>query len=75
VQNSILTDTSFGVTDHANSLLFDDAGGVGNTLTSFGHANLPRTYAFSIEVEAVPEPSSSALFGLAGCLVFLRRRR
>jgi len=51
VQNSILTDTSFGRTDHANSGNFDEAGGVGNTLDSFGHANLPRTYAFAIEVE------------------------
>ncbi len=51
VQNSILTDTSFGNTDHANSGNFDEAGGVGNTLDSFGHANLPRTYAFAIEVE------------------------
>jgi hypothetical protein len=52
VQNSILTDTSFGRTDHANSGNFDEAGGVGNALDSFGHANLARTYAFSIEVEA-----------------------
>jgi len=51
VQNSILTDTSFGRTDHANGGNFDEAGGVGNTLDSFGHANLPRTYAFAIEVE------------------------
>ena len=35
VQNSILTDTSFGRTDHANSGNFDEAGGVGNTLDSF----------------------------------------
>ena len=52
VQNSILTNTGFGVTDHANSGNFDEAGGVGNALDSFGHANLPRTYAFSIEVES-----------------------
>ncbi|MFP6881512.1 MAG: hypothetical protein VCA34_11205, partial [Roseibacillus sp.] len=51
-QNSILTDTSFGFTDHANSGNFDEAGGVGNTLDSFGHANLRRTYAFSIDVES-----------------------
>jgi hypothetical protein len=52
VQNSILTNTGFGITDHANSLNFDEAGGVGNALDSFGHANLPRTYAFSIDVES-----------------------
>jgi hypothetical protein len=57
VQNSILTDTSFGTTDHANGLNFDEAGSVGASLTSFGHANLARTYAFSIEVEAVGAPN------------------
>ncbi|MDA0814759.1 MAG: Ig-like domain-containing protein, partial [Verrucomicrobia bacterium] len=57
VQNSILTDTSFGNTDHANSLNVDEAGAVGATLDSFGHANLARTYAFSIEVEPVDDPN------------------
>jgi hypothetical protein len=75
-QNSILTDTSFGITDHANSGNFDDAGSVGATLDSFGFANLPRTYGFSIEVVAVPEPSTSllsliAVVGFCG----MRRRR
>ena len=74
VQNSILTNTGFGRTDHANSGNFDEAGGVGNTLDSFGHANLPRTYGFSIEVDLIPEPSSLALLGLGG-LFLLRRRR
>lgn len=76
VQNAIMTDTSFGVTDHANSLLFDEAGNVGATLDSFGHANLARTYGFSIEVVAVPEPSTS-LLGLIAVAGFcgIRRRR
>ncbi len=74
VQNSILTDTSFGRTDHANSGNFDEAGGVGNTLDSFGHANLPRTYAFSVEVELIPEPSSLALLGFSGFFLLRRRR-
>jgi hypothetical protein len=74
VQNSILTDLAFGTTDHANSLNVDDAGSVGATLDTFGHANLTRTYAFSIEVEQIPEPSTAALLGLA-CLALMRRRR
>ncbi len=75
IQNSIMTDTSFGVTDHANSLNFDEAGGVGNTLDNFGHANLTRTYAFSIEVVQVPEPSSALLVFLGGAVAFRRRRQ
>jgi|GEM_PF-626002 len=59
VQNSILTDTGFGNTDHANGLNFDEAGSVGATLTAFGHSNLARTYAFSIEVEPVGAPNST----------------
>jgi hypothetical protein len=76
IQNSIMTDTSFGITDHANSLNFDDAGSAGATLDTFGHANLPRTYGFSIEVVAVPEPSTSllALMAVAG-FGGIRRRR
>ncbi|MCH2063779.1 MAG: thrombospondin type 3 repeat-containing protein, partial [Roseibacillus sp.] len=52
VTNSILTNLGFGITDHANSGNVDEAGGVGNTLDSFGHASLARTYAFSIEVSS-----------------------
>jgi hypothetical protein len=67
VQNSILTDTTFGTTDHANGLNFDEAGSVGAALTSFGHANLPRTYAFSIEVEPVElsNPTPPIVTGLS----------
>jgi len=66
VQNSILTDTSFGTTDHANGNNFDEAGSVGANLTSFGHANLPRTYAFSIEVEPIDltNPTPPEITGL-----------
>ena len=76
-QNNILTDTAFGNTDHANSSNFDEAGGVGNTLDNFGHAGLQRTYAFSIEVEQIPEPSSSlfSMIGLAGVVILTTRRR
>jgi len=75
IQNSILTDTDFGITDHANSGNFDDAASVGATLNSFGHANLTRTYGFSIEVVAVPEPSTFllSLIAVAGFCGIRRR--
>ena len=78
VQNSILTDLSFGNTDHANSQNFDEASSVGATLDSFGFANLNRTYGFNIEVVRIPEPSSS-LFALSALAAIgfcgMRRRR
>ena len=66
VQNSILTDTSFGITDHAIGGTFDEAGSIGAALTSFGYGNLTRTYAFSIEVEPVgaPNPTPPTKTGL-----------
>ena len=49
---------------------------VGGSVEGFGHANLPRSYAFSIDVERVPEPSAAfsmvALLGLGG--LAMRRR-
>ena len=44
------------------------------TITSNAHAIFTTGIDFSIEVEAVPEPSSTALLGL-GALGFLVRRR
>ena len=49
---------------------------LGGAVDGFGHANLARSYAFSIDVNVVPEPSAAfsmmALLGLAGLAV--RRR-
>ncbi len=63
--------------DHDNNV----NGGVSAALDTgvaegFGHANLPRAYAFSIDVAAVPEPSAGLMaLGLAGwALIKLRRR-
>ena len=48
---------------------------VGGTVDGFGHANLARSYAFSIDV--VPEPSTALLLTtvLAGLAFFRMRRR
>jgi hypothetical protein len=49
---------------------------VGGAVDGFGHANLGRSYAFSIDVDAVPEPSSVLIaVVLAGLAVFQLRRR
>ena len=49
---------------------------VGGAVDGFGHANLGRSYAFSIDVDVVPEPSSALLaMVLAGLVVFKIRRR
>ena len=59
-------------TDHDASGL--DPIVVGGTVDGFSNPNLGRTYAFSIEVALVPEPST-ALLGLIGVAAMLRRRR
>ena len=81
-QNPI-NQSSFGgnTTDHSNNKngQIDDPVIVGGTVDGFSHANLGRTYHFSINVEpAVPEPTTFvlALLGLLGVMgCALRRRR
>ncbi len=46
----------------------------GDTVTGISHANLARTYAFDINVDAIPEPSSLALIALGGAVMLLRRK-
>ncbi len=49
---------------------------VGGTVDGFGHANLARSYAFSIQVDPVPEPSAALLITvLAGLAVVIKKRR
>lgn len=50
---------------------------VGGAVDGFGHANLARSYAFSIDVQQVPEPTSvfAVLTGLGLTVAMLRRRR
>lgn len=75
-QNPIYTNlNSGGLMDHDNN---NDGNlsppVVGGTVDGLGHTNLPRSYAFSIDI--VPEPSSILLLVLSGlCLLPLRRRR
>jgi hypothetical protein len=77
-QNPIYTNINSGFTmDHDNN-----ADGqlspavVGGTVDGFGHANLGRSYAFSIEVDPVPEPSTALVITvLSGLAVFVIRRR
>ena len=77
-QNPVYTNlASGGMMDHDNNA--DGAlspGIVGGTVDGLGHTNLARSYAFSIDISAVPEPSAAftmaVLMGLTG--VSLRRR-
>lgn len=77
-QNPIYTNLASGETmDHDNNA--DGAMSpavVGGTVDGFGHANLSRSYAFSIDVNQVPEPSSALLLlsGLVMCGLMRRGR-
>lgn len=76
-QNPIKTNLASGSTvDHDNNAdgLISPAV-VGGTVDGFGHANLSRSYAFSVEVDAVPEPSSALLSLLGVAVIGFRRRR
>ena len=67
--NITLTDSRFTAFDAVgDSLLFETT--AGNT----GKLNL-KALAFTADVTAVPEPSSTALLGLGGFALILRRRR
>lgn len=76
-QNPIYTNLNSGSTmDHDNNN--DGAMSpavVGGAVDGFGHANLARSYAFSIDI--VPEPTAATLFVtvLAGLGIFQLRRR
>ncbi|MFN0129767.1 MAG: hypothetical protein ACKV19_24135 [Verrucomicrobiales bacterium] len=78
-QNPIQTNLnsgSFMDHDNNNDGLMSPAV-LGGAVDGFGHTNLPRSYAFSINVDLIPEPSS-ALFmvvGLASTLLIGSRRR
>ena len=79
-QNPVYTNlNSGGFMDHDNNADGNlSPAVVGGSVDGFGHANLPRSYAFSIEVEAVPEPTTSmfTLFGFGALILLgLRRRR
>ncbi|MDA0811970.1 MAG: PEP-CTERM sorting domain-containing protein [Verrucomicrobia bacterium] len=76
-QNPIKLNYASGSTvDHDNNAdgLISQAV-VGGSVGGFAHANLGRSYAFSIEVDAIPEPSSAILSLLGVAVIGLRRRR
>ena len=78
-QNPIVTNLNSGSTvdhDNNNDGLMSPAV-LNGPVNGFGHADLPRSYAFSVNVEPIPEPTSAlfSAFGLAGMLIFRTRRR
>jgi hypothetical protein len=76
-QNPIYTNLASGsLMDHDNNADGNlSPAVVGGTVGGLGHTNLPRSYAFSIDV--VPEPSSLALVitALVGGAAAFRKRR
>ena len=77
-QNPVYTNlASGGMMDHDNNADGNlSPAVVGGAVDGFGHSNLGRSYAFSIEV--VPEPSSIVLLITAlvgGAVAFQLRRR
>lgn len=78
-QNPINTNLASGRTvDHDNNADGNMSPAVvGGSVTGFGHANLSRSYAFSINVDPIPEPTSALLssLGVVGLLFGTRRRR
>ena len=76
IQNPIFLDNGIGTTDHeaAGAFSFEvTSGGMVPPDGSFSHPDLGRTYAFSIAVDAIPEPSSIAVV-LVGAVGLLGRR-
>ena len=69
-----LINLSVGTISHDNNG-FTAPTGPGDTVDGFSHSTLGRAYAFEINVESVPEPSTTALLGLGGLALILRRRK
>jgi hypothetical protein len=76
-QNPVATNLNSGFQmDHDNN--FDGQMSpaiVGGAVGGFGHANLARSYAFSIDVNAVPEPTAICLTLIVGAVALFKLRR
>ncbi len=72
--DSKVFDLTAGGNDNSLIADFDTAANTEGTLDAAG-AWRPEAWSFQVEVNAVPEPSSTALIGLGGFALILRRRK
>ena len=72
-----LDNNTVGTTTDHDATALNLITSVGDIVDGFSHTNLPRTYAFSVNVEQIPEPGTFVLAGIGvlGTLLLARRKR